>query len=150
MRERLSSLQLGLTVLLLLAAASCWAEPALSEVVHACVLLEQGKQAFEQQRTDEAEQCLAEAARLRPQWYLPHQWLGLVYQEAGNKPAALQSYRQVQLASLEGSNSRRTNPARYTDAVLDCEALMVWLINKGGRHPVCGARSSPGGCSPPA
>ena len=129
MHQRLSHLQLGL-VLLLLAAGPCLAEQSLSEVVHAGVLVEQGKQAFEQQRAGEAEQCLAEAARLRPQWYLPHQWLGLVYQEAGNKPAALQSYRQVQLASLEGSNSRRTNPAKYTDAVLDCEALMVWLINK--------------------
>ncbi len=131
MRQRLNSLQLSLAVLvMLLAAASCWAEPALSEVVHACVLVEQGKQAFEQQRTDEAEQCLAEAARLRPQWYLPHQWLALVYQKAGNKQAALQSYRQVQLASLTSADSRRTNPSKYTDALLDCEALMAWLINK--------------------
>jgi len=131
MRHRLSNLQLGLAVLvMLLAAAPCWAETSLSEVVHACVLVEQGKQAFEQQRTGEAEQCLTEAARLRPQWYLPHQWLALVYQKAGNKQAALQSYRQVQRASLESSNSRRTNPAKYTDAILDCEALMAWLINK--------------------
>ena len=129
MRQRLGRLQLGLA-LLLLATAPCWAEPALSEVVHASVLLEQGKQAFEQRRASEAEQCLAEAARLRPQWYLPHQWLALVYQKAGNKQAALQSYRQVQLASLESSNSRRTNPSKYTDALLDCEALMAWLINE--------------------
>ncbi|MCK4323403.1 MAG: CAP domain-containing protein [Armatimonadetes bacterium] len=130
MRQRLVRLQLGLVLLLLLATAPCWAEPALSEVVHACVLVEQGRQAFEQQRTDEAEQCLTEAARLRPQWYLPYQWLSLVYQKADNKQAALQSYRQVQLASLKSSNSRRTNPAKYTDALLDCEALMAWLINK--------------------
>jgi len=130
MRQRLSRLQLGLALLLLLAVAPCWAEPALSEVVHACVLVEQGKQAFEQQRAGEAEQCLTEAARLRPQWYLPHQWLALVYQKADNKQAALQSYRQVQLASLESSTSGRTNPAKYTDALLDCEALMAWLINK--------------------
>ncbi len=131
MRQRLSRLQLGIAVLLvLLAAAPCWAEPALSEVVHACVLLEQGKQAFEQQQASEAEQCLTEAARLRPQWYLPHQWLALVYQKAGNKEAALHSYRQIQLASLESSDSLRMNPPKYTDALLDCEALMAWLINK--------------------
>ncbi len=125
MRQQLR-LQLGFVVLVLLAATPGRAELTLSEVVHACVLVEQGKQAFQQQRAAEAEQCLAEAVRLRPQWYLPHQWLGLLYQEAGDKQAALRSY----LASLEGSNSRRTNPAKYTDAVLDCEALMVWLINK--------------------
>ncbi len=131
MRHQLTNLQLGLTVLLVLVAGvSCWAEAALSEVVHACVLVEQGKQAFEQQRASEAEQCLTEAARLRPQWYLPHQWLALVYQKADNKQAALQSYQQVQLTSLKNSDSRRTNPAKYVDALLDCEALMVWLINQ--------------------
>ena len=71
MRPRLGRLQLGLALLLLLAGVPCWAEPALSEMVHACVLLEQGKQAFEQRRVSEAEQCLTEAARLRPQWYPP-------------------------------------------------------------------------------
>ncbi len=130
MYQRLSRLQLGLALLLLLAVVPCWAEPVLSEVVHACVLVEQGKQAFKQQRAGEAEQCLTEAARLRPQWYVPHQWLALVYQKADNKQAAIQSYRQVQLASLESSNSRCTNPSKYTDALLDCEALMAWLINK--------------------
>ncbi len=130
MRQRLGHLQLGLALLLLLATAPCWAEPALSEVVHACVLVEQGKQAFEQRRAGEAERCLTEAARLRPQWYLPHQWLALVYQKADNKQAALQSYRQVQLVSLTSADSWRTNPSKYADAVLDCEALMAWLINK--------------------
>jgi len=130
MYQQLGRLQLGLALLLLLAVVPCWAEPALSEVVHACVLLEQGKQAFEQQRTYEAERCLTEAVRLRPQWYLPHQWLALVYQKAGNEQAALQSYRQVQLASLTSADSRRTSPAKYADALLNCEALMAWLINK--------------------
>jgi len=131
MDRQSGSLKLGLIAgLTLLVAASCAAAPALSDVVHACVLVEEGKAAFAQQQPYRAIKCLEEAARLRPGWLPPPQWLALAYQVSGNKDMALESYRAVQRESLATAQFRRRNPPDQLEAVVECEALAAWLINQ--------------------
>ncbi len=119
-----------LVVLVLLVARSSSAAPAIGDVVHAAVLLEEGKQAFTEQQAGEAVKCLAEATRVRPGWLPPQPWLALAYQVTGNKDAALAAYQQVARESLVTTSFRRANPPDQLEAIVECEALTAWLINQ--------------------
>ncbi len=131
MRAESAGLKLGLMVVaVLLATAPGWSAPAISDVVHAGVLMEEGKQAFEQEQAGAAAKCLREAARLRPGWLAPQPWLALACQVTGDKDGALEAYRMVQRGSLALASFRRNNPPDQLDAVIDCEALTAWLINQ--------------------
>ncbi len=126
-----SGRKLGVIIVLaLLVAAPGWAAPAISDVVHASVLMEEGRQAFEQEQPAAAVKCLREAARLRPGWLAPQPWLALACQVTGDKDGALEAYRMVQRESLAPASFRRNNPPDQLDAVIDCEALTAWLINQ--------------------
>ena len=131
MRAAYSGRKLGLVIVLaLLGATRAWAAPAISDVVHAGVLVEEGKQAFAEQQATAAVKCLREAARLRPGWLAPQPWLALACQVTGDKDGAIEAYRRVQRESLATAGSRRNNPPDQLDAVIECEALTAWLINQ--------------------
>lgn len=67
-----------------------------------------------------------EAAKLAPDWPLPHASLGVLYQLDGDEELSREQYAQVQLISLlrEGEQD-----GRLTREIAEGEALMVYLAN---------------------
>ena len=76
-----------------------------------------------------AVELLESAAKLVPEWLVPHEWLALAYQRQGQKEQAIAQYALLQRKSYEFDLNGRTNPAGVMDLVISCEALTLWLIN---------------------
>ena len=76
-----------------------------------------------------AEPKLRAACELQPQWLAPHQWLALVRHLQGDRAGALQEYLAVQSPTYDFCPLGRSNPPEARDAILQAEALTMWLIN---------------------
>ncbi len=121
-----ASLVVWAVAIAIVSVGSGWADDS----AEAQVLVGSARDELKAGHISSARDKLWQAHRLRPRWLVPHQWLALIYQAEGDEQAATGQYAAVQRYSLAQSSDSNQNAPEGKQAVLDCEALTMWLVNQ--------------------
>lgn len=120
------------------AAAALLLAALLASAVHSApeplppaqVSLNAARQALAKPDPARAIELLRTASTQEPHWLLPHQYLAVAYQMAGQAEEARAEYLSVQRTTRDWTLSGRTNAPESRDDLVQAEAEAAFLINQ--------------------